>query len=119
MERLFDVIIGGPTSRGDSSSSHKAYAQATNEKCLRITFDLEIIFKKEDMKYLDPNHNYALVVSIRMINTKMKMVIIDISISASILYFDAFQKLELSMNNLTPMTSLLMGFTSNSIILWV
>ncbi|RRT79131.1 hypothetical protein B296_00025919 [Ensete ventricosum] len=42
---------------------------------------------------------------------------IDTGSSADILYFDAFQKLELSANDLTPMTSSLPRFTSDSISL--
>lgn len=40
---------------------------------------------------------------------------IDTSSSIDILYFKVFQKLVLSTNNLTPITSSLMKFTNNSI----
>ncbi|THU67756.1 hypothetical protein C4D60_Mb05t28050 [Musa balbisiana] len=69
-ERQIDVIIGGPTSRGDNSSGYKAFTEATIEKCPRIEGGLEIILKEEETEYLDPNHNDALVVSIRMINAQ-------------------------------------------------
>lgn len=51
----------------------------------------------------------------RMINAQVKRIMIDIGSSIDIPYFDAFQKLEISTNDLTPMAPLLMGFTSNSI----
>lgn len=40
---------------------------------------------------------------------------IDIGSSTNILYFDVFQKLRLTTNDLTPMISLLTGFTGDSI----
>ena len=67
------------------------------------------------MKYFNPNHDDDLIVSMRMINVQVKRIMIDIGSSIDILYFDTFQKLEISTNDLTPMAPLLMGFTSNSI----
>lgn len=67
------------------------------------------------MKYLDPNYDDTIVVFVRMINTRVKRVMIDIGSFANILYLNTFKKFRLLANDLTPMTSLLMGFTSNSI----
>lgn len=78
--------------------------------------DLEIIFKEEEMKYLNSNHDDALIVFVRMINAQVKMVLIDIDSFTNILYFDAFQKLWLFYNDLTPTTSSLMGFISH---IWI
>ena len=39
--------------------------------------DLEIIFKEEEMKYFDPNHDDDLIVSMRMINVQVKRIMID------------------------------------------
>lgn len=50
-----------------------------------------------------------------MINTWVKMVMIDTSSFVDILYVDAFQKLELSTNDLTPVTYSLTGFIGDSI----
>ncbi|RZS16052.1 hypothetical protein BHM03_00047994 [Ensete ventricosum] len=40
---------------------------------------------------------------------------IDIGSYANILYFDAFKKLNMTKRNLTPMTSILIGFTGDAI----
>lgn len=50
-----------------------------------------------------------------MTNARVKRVIIDTGNSIDILYFDTFQKLKLLTDNVTPMTSSLMRFTSDSI----
>lgn len=55
---------------GDNLSGRKAYAQAIIEKHPRIQDNLEITFKKEEMKYLDLNHDDALVISVSIINLK-------------------------------------------------
>lgn len=44
------------------------------------------------MKYLDPSYVDALVVSVRMINTRVKRVMINLGSSTNILYFDTFLK---------------------------
>lgn len=85
MERKIDTIISGLISRVDSSSKHKAYARATIEKHPRLGKGNKITFKKEEMEYLNPNRNNALVVSIKIINAQVKKVMIDIGSSTDIL----------------------------------
>lgn len=80
MEKYIDVIIGGPAFRGDNSLRHKAYTWTTIKECLMPEKDVKIIFKKEEMKYLNRNHDDALVISVRMINARHAL-------------FNAFQKL--------------------------
>ncbi|RWW58517.1 hypothetical protein BHE74_00034598 [Ensete ventricosum] len=47
VEKQIDVIVGGPTSRGDNSSVHKAYARAPVEKRPRRERNPEITFGSE------------------------------------------------------------------------
>lgn len=54
------------------------------------------------MECLNPNHNDTMMVDIRIVNAHIKSVMIVISSSTNILYFDAFQKLGLTTNDLTP-----------------
>lgn len=49
---------------------------------------MKIIFKEEETEYLDLNHDDALIVFMRMINTQMKRIMIDIGSSIDNLYFD-------------------------------
>lgn len=69
---------------------------------------------EEETEYFDPNHDGILVVFVKMTNARVKGVIIITSTSNNILYFNTFQRLGLSANDLIPMTSSLMGFTSDS-----
>lgn len=92
----------------------KTYAQAIIEKHSRAEDNLKITFKKKEMKYLDLNYNDALVVSMRAINTQVKRVMTDMGSSVDVLYFNAFQKLGLSTNTITLITSSLMRFIGNS-----
>ncbi|RZS24414.1 hypothetical protein BHM03_00057478 [Ensete ventricosum] len=57
-----------------------------------------------------PGHDDALVISARIANAHVKRIMIDTGSSADILYFDAFQKL-----GITLMTSTLIGFTMDAI----
>lgn len=86
-----------------------AYAQVVIEKHPRMEDNVEIAFKKEETKYLDFNHDDALIVFIWMINAQVKRVMIDACNFVDIPYFDTFQKLGLLTNNLTPITSSLIG----------
>lgn len=81
------------TLSGDNFLSYKAYTWTIIEKHLRMESDSQITFKKEKIEYLDPNHDNALVISIRMINDQVKRVMIDISSFINIFYFDTFWKL--------------------------
>lgn len=84
------------------------------KKFPRSEDDSKIIFKKEETKYLNPNYDDTLMVFIRMTNAREKRVMINTSSSIDIFYFDAFQRLELSTNDFTPMTSSLTGFVGDS-----
>lgn len=95
----------GLVSGGDNTSSRKVYDWATIEKCPRLENNSKITFKDEEMEYLDPNLDNTLVVFVRIINARVKRVIIDIDSFVDILYFDTFQKLVLLTNDLTPITS--------------
>lgn len=106
MSSLVDLSRGG-----DSSSKRKAYTQATIEKCIKPEKGAKITFKL--------NHDDISLVSVIMINARVNRVMIDTSsfvdLSKTISYFNTFQKLGLSTNNLSSMTFLLMGFIDDSI----
>ncbi|RWW12381.1 hypothetical protein BHE74_00003755 [Ensete ventricosum] len=112
-EKHIDVIVGGPTSRGDSSSARKAYACSAVEKRSRSDHNLDITFRSGNEVY--PDHNDTLVISARVTNAQVKRIMVDTGSSADILYFDAFQKLGLTNKDLLPVASTLTGFTGDSI----
>lgn len=57
---------------------------------MRSKDNSKITFKDEEMEYLDSNHDDAIVVFVKMINARVKMVIIDKDSLIDILHFDAF-----------------------------
>lgn len=109
------LLLGGSTSGGDNTSCHKFYTRTTIKKHTILEDNSKITFKDEETEYLNPNYNDILVVFVRMINTRVKRVMIEIGSFTNMLYFNVFQKLKLLTNDFTPITSLLIWFTSNSI----
>ncbi|RRT31201.1 hypothetical protein B296_00056810 [Ensete ventricosum] len=111
VEKQIDVIFGGPTSGGNSSSVRRAYARFEVEKRSLHHGDLDVMFSSEGEEHSP--HNDALVISLRMANAYVKRIMIDMGSSADILYFDVFQRLGLTDQDLAPLTSTLTGFTGN------
>ncbi|RZR74738.1 hypothetical protein BHM03_00042322 [Ensete ventricosum] len=112
-EKQIDIIVGGPTSDGDSASGWKAYARVIMEKCPKRKDEPEITFKTKEIEYL--NRKDAMVASISIANARVKRVMIDTRSSVDVLYFDAFQKLRLTITDLSSMSSTLTGFTCDFI----
>ncbi|RRT70689.1 hypothetical protein B296_00001752 [Ensete ventricosum] len=113
VKNQIDVIIGGSASSDDSSSAHKAYACIEVGKRPAHEEDLDITFRSGNEEY--PNHDDALVIAIRMVNARVKRVMIDMRSSVDILYFDAFQKLRLTNKDLVSLTFALTGFIGDSV----
>ncbi|RZR85512.1 hypothetical protein BHM03_00012516 [Ensete ventricosum] len=88
--RQVDVIVGGSTAGGVSSSVRKAYALTEVLKRPRARSDPGINFESES-EY--PDHEDALVVAARIANARVSRIMIDTGSSADILYLDAFYKL--------------------------
>lgn len=68
VERQIDIIIGKLASGGDNTLGHGAYARATIKNHMRSKDDSEITFKDEETEYINPNHDDALGVFVRIIN---------------------------------------------------
>ncbi|RWW70575.1 hypothetical protein BHE74_00021740 [Ensete ventricosum] len=113
IERQINIIVGGPAVGGDNTSTRKAYARATVKKRSRRCPNPEISFQSEGEEY--PDHVDALVITVRIVDARVKRIMIDTRSAADILYFEAFQKLGLTAQDLTPLTSTLTGFTCDSI----
>ncbi|RRT74585.1 hypothetical protein B296_00014715 [Ensete ventricosum] len=102
--------MGGRTAGG--VSSRKAYARAKVQKRPRPRGNQGFTFEsKSDY----PDHDDALVVTVRIANAYVRCIMIDIGSSADILYLDAFHKLGMTNRDLAPMTSTLTEFTGDAI----
>ncbi|XP_064963255.1 uncharacterized protein LOC135611544 [Musa acuminata AAA Group] len=113
IERHIDVISGGPVASGSNSTARKAYARSAVEKCPRPELEPEITFGAGEVKR--SHHDDALVISVRIANARVKRVMVNTRSSADMLYLDAFKKLNLTKEDLTPMALALTGFTGDFI----
>ncbi|RWW16088.1 hypothetical protein GW17_00020052 [Ensete ventricosum] len=76
------ISFGRDIFNGDSSSTRKAYARSTVEKRPKRDSDPEITFNSGNKEY--PNHDNALVISVRIVNARVKRIMIDARSSADI-----------------------------------
>ncbi|XP_064993937.1 uncharacterized protein LOC135630710 [Musa acuminata AAA Group] len=113
VKKQIDVITGGLVAGGSSMMVRKAYARSTVEKPPRPEFEPKITFGTKEAER--SHHDDALVISIQITNARVKRVMVDTGSFANVLYLDAFKKLDLTNDDLTPMASALTRFTGDSI----
>ncbi|XP_074342268.1 uncharacterized protein LOC141679754 [Apium graveolens] len=77
--------------------------------------DADIIFTREDAKWVHHPHSDALVVKAKIGTTKIHRVFVDTGSSADVLTYDVYKKMGFLDKDLSPIAGHLYGFTWNSI----
>ncbi|XP_024626580.1 uncharacterized protein [Medicago truncatula] len=109
------TISGGFAGGGESGKSRKKYARQVmllgdahaSEKIPTISFS------QEDFGQVIPHDDDPLVVSFQLLNRER--VLVDTGSSADVLYYDAFNKMGLSEEQLQPFKGTLSGFTGERV----
>ncbi|XP_042974738.1 uncharacterized protein LOC122306375 [Carya illinoinensis] len=119
------IIAGGFAGGGVSTFSRKAYARrvryekvyVTNRapKHQRLSNQMTVSFGEEDWEGVLYPHDDALVVTLVIANYITRRVLIDNESSANILFLEAFVKMGISANKLTPSPTPLKGFFRDTI----
>ncbi|RRT47717.1 hypothetical protein B296_00032836, partial [Ensete ventricosum] len=94
-------------------SSVGGISHATSRSHENPPHDLTIIWRTGEAKY--PDHNDALVISVKITNALVKRIMVDTRSSTDVLYLNAFEKLDRTEKDLNPMASTLTRFIGDSI----
>ena len=114
--REIRMIIGGG-STGQSSRSRKTYlkvlqnVQLSGQSPKTRTIDKQaIIFTDEDAARIHHPHDDAIVITLLIADYTTRTVLVDNGSLADILYYPAFQQMNLRQDQLHPIHSPLVGF---------
>ena len=117
------MIVGGTTVTGSSKKARKTYlkmvqnVQLTGSVSKIARRESPIIeFSEEDARCLHYPHNDALIVSIRIDDYNMHRVLVDNGSSTDILYYPAFQQMEIGRERLVPTNAPLIGFGGTKVL---
>ena len=117
------MIVGGTAVTGSSKKARKTYLRMVQNVQLTGTVPRiaqrespTIGFLEEDVRRLHHPHDDALVVSIWIEDYNMHRVLIDNGSSADILYYSAFQQMEISRERLIPTNAPLVGFGGTRVL---
>ncbi|XP_043721071.1 uncharacterized protein LOC122668593 [Telopea speciosissima] len=111
--REIATIFGGPRLRGESSNSRKnhVWTVCLIEAASKIRkAEHQITFSDENLADIQSPHDDALVVKMIVANCSVARILVDNGSSVNILYFDAFLKMQLTLEMLKRIDSPLYGF---------
>ncbi|XP_070050199.1 uncharacterized protein [Nicotiana tomentosiformis] len=97
------------------SATKKAKLSVTYSKRLREVTEDDITFTEEDADGLLLPHNDALVISLNVLDFKIKRVLVDPGCSANIIQWKLLEQAKLT-GSIIPATKLLVGFNLASVI---
>ena len=109
------IVRGGST--GQLSRSRKTYLKVVQNVQLsgrssktRTTDEQSITFTDEDAIRIHHPHDYVIVITLLIADYTTRRVLVDNGSSANILYYPAFQQMNLGWDQLRPVHSPLVGF---------
>lgn len=106
-----DMICGGPTARGDSTTKRKMYVHflqaAPTNKMRRME---DVTFTSNDLIGLLVNHDDPLVIMVILANYEVRKMLVNTSNAVDVLYYEAFDRLRSDQYVLTPLKHELIGF---------
>nr|XP_017250801.1 PREDICTED: uncharacterized protein LOC108221433 [Daucus carota subsp. sativus] len=113
---VINVISGGPTAAGTSSSSRKAYAREVmsivGEPPKQAKIDYAMAFDNVDLENVKFPHDDPLVITPVIRNSSVKRVLVDSGASVDILFYDAYEKMGYADSRLTPSDMPIYGFNN-------
>ncbi|VFQ91223.1 unnamed protein product [Cuscuta campestris] len=114
-----NFIIGGNTG-GDSATSQKKWANAAMVNKVLVPEGKKlktepIVFSNADLPKTGVPHRDALVITIDIMDLFIHKTLVDTGSSVNIMYMDTYKALVLTRDELSPIKTLLTGFTNDSI----
>ena len=111
------MIVGGTTTTGSSKKARKTYLKMVqNVQMMSVITKMPQVnnpiigFSKEDARRLHHPHDNAFIISIRVRDYNTYRVLVDNGSSADILYYPAFQQMQINRERLVPTNAPLVGF---------
>ncbi|XP_010242100.1 PREDICTED: uncharacterized protein LOC104586531 [Nelumbo nucifera] len=115
---VIHVISGGIATGGECSSGCKKYARLCkiDNRRHKKKRNLSITFTDVDLWGVQTPHDDTLVITAEVANFEMQRIMVDTGSSVDVLFEDAFEKLGIDKERLTPINTPLMGFLGESLL---
>ncbi|KAK3038390.1 hypothetical protein RJ639_030290 [Escallonia herrerae] len=119
---VINTIPGGIAVRGSSGQGRKAYAREVfttvgpSTKKQKIEPTPTISFSDDDVGDTRIPHDDPLVVTLRVGNFDMKRILLDNGSSAEVLFYEAFQKMNILPDRLRRIDTPLYGFSNHPVV---
>jgi len=111
----FNIIAGGFTGGGQTSSTKKRYVRSimTTTKIERPKKDPDIVFSSEDLKGVVPHEDDLIVVSVVTMGRNVHRVLVDQGSLIDVMFWNTFIGVQIPMDHLQPFDGVLVGFSGD------